>query len=34
MSRWGEQVHATVSSLVAYLSHPNVTSVPISDLPP
>jgi DNA-binding transcriptional LysR family regulator len=30
----GEQVHPTVASLLAYFSHPEITSVPISDLPP
>jgi len=30
----GEQVHPTVASMLAYFSHPEITSVPISDLPP
>lgn len=30
----GEQVHPTVASLLAYFNHPEITSVPISDLPP
>jgi hypothetical protein len=30
----GEQVHPTVASMQAYFSHPEITSVPISDLPP
>lgn len=30
----GEQVHPTVPSMVNYNTHPAVTSVPISDLPP
>jgi len=30
----GEQVHPTVASMLAYVSHPEITSVPISDLPP
>lgn len=29
----GEQVHPTVASMLAYFSHPEITSVPISDLP-
>jgi DNA-binding transcriptional LysR family regulator len=30
----GEQVHPTVASLLAYFNHPEITWVPISDLPP
>jgi hypothetical protein len=30
----GEQVHPTVASLLAYFNHPEITHIPISDLPP
>jgi hypothetical protein len=30
----GEQVHPTVASFLEHHSHPGITSVPISDLPP
>lgn len=30
----GKQVHATVQSVADHLGHPNITWVPISDLPP